>query len=66
MQCMHIGSYDDKHATIQAMENYALKNGHELDFLKRQHHKIYPSDPRKCDINKMKTVLRHPKSINAV
>lgn len=60
VQCMHIGSFDDEPATIQAMDNYALENGYELDFSQRLHHEIYLSDPRKCDINKMKTVLRHP------
>ena len=27
---------------------------------KRLHHEIYLSDPRKCDVNKLKTVIRHP------
>ena len=37
------------------------KNGYELDITdKRYHHEIYLSDPRKCDISKLKTVIRHP------
>ena len=26
----------------------------------RLHHEIYLSDPRKCDVSKLKTVVRHP------
>ncbi len=29
-------------------------------FDERYHHEIYLNDPRKCDINKLKTVIRHP------
>ena len=33
----------------------------------RYHHEIYLSDPRKCNVNKLKTVVRHPiKKINEV
>ncbi|MHC1723573.1 MAG: GyrI-like domain-containing protein [Aminipila sp.] len=61
VQCMHIGSYDDEPATIEAMNKYVFENGYEIDISKdRLHHEIYLSDPRRCDINKIKTVLRHP------
>ncbi|QHI73500.1 GyrI-like domain-containing protein [Aminipila terrae] len=61
VQCMHIGSYDHEPATIQAMNEYALENDYEIDISqKRLHHEIYLSDPRKFDINKLRTVLRHP------
>lgn len=61
VQCMHIGSYDDEPATIASMHDYAKKNGYELDITDdRYHHEIYLSDPRKCDVNKLKTVVRHP------
>ena len=37
------------------------ENGYELDITdERYHHEIYLSDPRKCDVNKLKTVIRHP------
>lgn len=32
---------------------YAKKNT-------RYHHEIYLSDPRKCDVSRLKTVVRHP------
>lgn len=67
VQCMHIGSYDDEPATIAAMNEYAEKNGYELDITdSRFHHEIYLSDPRRCNPEKLKTVVRHPiKKINS-
>ena len=61
VQCMHIGSYDDEPATINLMHEYMIENGYELDISDtRYHHEIYLSDPRRCDANKLKTVVRHP------
>ena len=61
VQCMHIGSYDDEPATVELMHNYIKENGYELDITdKRLHHEIYLSDPRRCDVNRLKTVIRHP------
>ena len=66
VQCMHIGSYDDEPTTINLMHEYINENGYELDITdERYHHEIYLSDPRKCDVSKLKTVVRHPiKKIN--
>ncbi|MGN1399458.1 MAG: GyrI-like domain-containing protein [Erysipelotrichaceae bacterium] len=61
VQCMHIGSFDDEPATIEAMHKYAEELGYQLDISDtRYHHEIYLSDPRKCEISKLKTVVRHP------
>ena len=61
VQCMHIGSYDDEPATVELMHKFAEDNGYKLDITDtRYHHEIYLSDPRKCDANKLKTVIRHP------
>lgn len=61
MQCMHIGSYDDEPKTVSLMHEYIKESGYKLDINdKRLHHEIYLSDPRKCDKNKLKTVIRHP------
>ncbi len=61
VQCMHIGSYDDEPATIHFMHEYMKENGYDLDITDtRYHHEIYLSDPRKCDADKLKTVIRHP------
>ena len=61
VQCMHIGSYDDEPATVELMHKFAEDNDYELNITdKRYHHEIYLSDPRKCDVSKLKTVIRHP------
>jgi len=61
VQCMHIGPYDNEPATINLMHKYMLENGYELDINDtRFHHEIYLSDPRRCEISKLKTVIRHP------
>lgn len=61
VQCMHIGSYDDEPATIATMDEYARDQGYELDIQNpRYHHEIYLNDPRRCAVEKLKTVLRHP------
>lgn len=61
VQCMHTGSYDNEPATIDAMHEFAAKQGFVPDFsARRLHHEIYLSDPRKCASEKLKTVVRHP------
>lgn len=61
VQCMHIGAYDDEPATINEMKKFAIANGYEINITpQRFHHEIYLSDPRKVDISKLKTVVRHP------
>lgn len=61
VQCMHLGPYDDEPITIDLMHQFAEENGYKLDITdKRRHHEIYLSDPRKCDVSKLKTVIRHP------
>ena len=61
VQCMHIGSYDDEPTTVVAMEEYATRQGYALDFSQgRFHHEIYLSDVRRCQPNKLKTVIRQP------
>lgn len=66
VQCMHLGSYDDEPKTVALMHSFMAENGYALDISKsRYHHEIYLSDPRKCDADKLKTVIRHPiKKIN--
>lgn len=61
VQCMHIGSYDEEIETALRMEQFARNEGFEIDISEnRHHHEIYISDPRKVDVTKMKTILRHP------
>ena len=61
VQCMHMGSYNEEPETIQRMNEFAQNNGYNIELTeKRYHHEIYLSDPRKADINKLKTVIRQP------
>ncbi len=61
VQCMHMGSYDEEPATVQAMHEFTEQNGCKVDITAhRFHHEIYLSDPRKCAPEKCKTVVRHP------
>lgn len=61
VQCMHVGSYDNEPATINLMQEYMIENGYQLDITEdRFHHEIYLSDPRRCEVSKLKTVIRHP------
>ena len=61
VQCMHIGSYDDEPATVEAMHRFMESQGYVLDITdQRLHHEIYLSDARKVVPEKLKTVVRHP------
>jgi hypothetical protein len=61
VQCLHVGSYDDEPATVEAMDAYAREQGYVLDLThERCHHEIYLSDARKVAPEKLKTVIRHP------
>lgn len=61
VQCMHVGSYDDEPKTVALMHEYMAVNSYALDISEsRYHHEIYLSDPRKCAVEKLKTVVRHP------
>jgi Uncharacterized conserved protein len=67
VQCMHIGPFDLEPATITKINNFISENGythdisgHTPDGHIRRHHEIYLSDPRKADLAKMRTIIRHP------
>ena len=61
VQCMHIGSYDDEPAAVEAMHGFMEEQGYVLDITdQRMHHEIYLSDARKVAPERLKTVVRHP------
>ncbi len=61
VQMMHIGAYDDEPKTIKEMNAFAISQGYAIDITdSRYHHEIYISDPRKTEVSKRQTVLRHP------
>ena len=61
VQCLHTGSYDNEPETLKLMNDFITENGLQSDINDtRRHHEIYLSDPRKTEIEKLKTVLRIP------
>lgn len=61
VQCLHVGSYDDEPATVEAMDAFARERGYEIDLSgERRHHEVYLSDARKVSPDKLKTIVRHP------
>lgn len=61
VQIMHLGAFDNEPATVAIMDKYLSQNGYQNDINNvRLHHEIYLSDPRKSEISKWKTVIRHP------
>jgi hypothetical protein len=57
IQVLHVGSYADEVASVEAM--YDLAEEHGLRF-QGVHHEIYLSDPRRVPASKLRTILRHP------
>ncbi|URN96550.1 MAG: GyrI-like domain-containing protein [Candidatus Pristimantibacillus lignocellulolyticus] len=55
-QVMHIGSYDNEPESFAKMEAYCQENGYLRSA--KTHREIYLSDPRKTEMQKLKTVLR--------
>lgn len=61
VQIMHIGSYDNETESIEKMNEYVDFEGYITDINdERKHHEIYLSDPRRCKVENLKTVIRHP------
>ena len=61
VQCLHVGSYDDEPATVEAMDAFARERGYVIDLSQdRRHHEVYLSDARKVGPEKLKTIIRHP------
>lgn len=55
-QMLHFGSYDSEPSSFELMEQFCKDNGYNRISL--IHREIYLSDPRKTDLDKLKTVLR--------
>lgn len=61
VQCMHIGPYDEEPYTVERMDQFIKEQGYTKDFESgRYHHEIYLSDVRRCKLENLKTVIRHP------
>lgn len=67
VQMMHIGSYDNEPETVNKIDEYIKENNLKNDIgqtlpygIKRNHHEIYLSDPRKTAVERLRTVIRVP------
>ena len=56
-QITHIGSYDAEPPTIGKLHAFIKELGYELH---GKHHEIYLSDPRRCQPENLKTIIRQP------
>jgi len=57
VQIMHIGPYSTEPATVKKMEEFATRNGFQMQY---KHHEIYIGNPLRSDPARLKTILRHP------
>lgn len=57
VQMLHTGPYAEEPATIQAMLEFAAREGFEPH---GRHHEIYVSDPRRVPEERLRTILRIP------
>ena len=57
-QIMHIGPFDNEPESFAKMEFFCEENGYIRT--SKIHREIYLSDPRRTDVQKLKTVLRFP------
>jgi len=65
VQIMHIGKYHEEQTSIDKIMQFISDNKMVADMNSvRKHHEIYLNDPRKCDPDKIKTVLRIPVKIS--
>lgn len=61
VQIMHHGSFDEEASSIEKIQAFITQNNLVTDInLKRHHHEIYLSDPRRCKVENLKTVIRIP------
>lgn len=61
VQALHMGPYSTEPGTMEKISGFIGENGlKDKVGSGGKHHEIYLSDPRRCKIEKLKTVLRHP------
>ncbi len=57
VQILHVGPYDAEPPTISKLHAFINEQGYKL---RDKHHEIYLSDPRRCQPEKLKTIIRQP------
>ena len=56
-QILHIGPYSAEGPTIARLHDFMKENGYTFN---GRHHEIYLGDPRRCQPEKLKTIIRQP------
>jgi len=56
-QILHIGPYSAEGPTIARLHDFMKENGYTFN---GKHHEIYLGDPRRCQPEKLKTIIRQP------
>lgn len=60
-QIMHKGAFDDEPKSVIKLKEFIAESGYKEDMEgERKHHEIYLSDPRRCAVENLKTIIRHP------
>jgi len=57
VQILHVGPYSAEGPTITRLHDFMKENGYTFN---GRHHEIYLSDPRRCQPEKLKTIIRQP------
>jgi len=57
VQILHIGPYSAEGPTIARLHDFMKENGYTFN---GRHHEIYLGDPRRCQPEKLKTIVRQP------
>jgi hypothetical protein len=56
-QILHVGPYSAEGPTITRLHDFMKENGYTFN---GRHHEIYLGDPRRCQPEKLKTIIRQP------
>lgn len=64
-QVLHIGPYDTEGPTIARLHDFIRSRGFSLSAPDLRHHEIYLSDPRRCPIGRLRTIIRQPYVVGA-
>jgi hypothetical protein len=57
VQILHVGPYSTEGPTIARLHDFMKQNGYTFN---GRHHEIYLGDPRRCQPEKLKTIIRQP------
>lgn len=59
-QVLHIGPYDAEGPTIARLHDFIASHGFSFSSPDLRHHEIYLGDPRRCPVERLRTIIRQP------